>query len=118
NLATTHELLLDTLVYNSDDELDQSSTSTCFDELYLLCNIISTINSQELNDPNKPDDPIELDEEDNSDMESDIDEETAILEDEEVEREDNEYDMNSDLLSNHTHPAIDHIAKWNLRDLF
>ncbi|CAG8814874.1 31468_t:CDS:1, partial [Racocetra persica] len=47
-------------------------------------------------------------------------EETAILEDEEAERENenNKYKMSSDLLSNYTHPAIDHKAKWKLRDLF
>ncbi|CAG8756068.1 24511_t:CDS:2, partial [Gigaspora rosea] len=146
--------------YNFNDELDQSSTSTHLNELYLPHNItsillsdsfwqcyilyfilipynisliltIEPVNSQELNDLNEPNDLIELDEEDNSDMESDswedrlceweqmlVNEETAILEDEEVEREDNEYDISSDLLSNHTHPAIDHMAKWNLRNLF
>ncbi|RIB24882.1 hypothetical protein C2G38_2031504 [Gigaspora rosea] len=92
---------------------------------------IERVNSQESNNLNEPDDLIELDAKDNSDMESDswedqlceweqmlVDEETAILEDEEVEREDNEYNMSSNLLSNHTHPAIDHMAKWNLRNLF
>ncbi|CAG8473896.1 5611_t:CDS:2, partial [Scutellospora calospora] len=46
------------------------------------------------------------------------DEETARLEDEEEER-DNYYDsMESDLLSDYTHSAVDDKAKWNLESLF
>ncbi|CAG8831229.1 8661_t:CDS:1, partial [Cetraspora pellucida] len=46
------------------------------------------------------------------------DEETARLEDEEEEH-DNYYDgIESDLLSDYAHPAVDNKAKWNLESLF
>ncbi|CAG8580286.1 2572_t:CDS:2, partial [Gigaspora rosea] len=41
--ATAHELPLNTSVYNSDDELGQSSTSTRLNKLYLLRNITSIL---------------------------------------------------------------------------
>ncbi|CAG8782194.1 13831_t:CDS:2, partial [Gigaspora rosea] len=43
NLATAHELPLDTSVYNSDDELGQSPTSSRLDELYPPRNITSIL---------------------------------------------------------------------------
>src|SRR5688572_24384483 len=45
-------------------------------------------------------------------------EELAQLEEEEELRDNSNLNMESDLLSEYIHPAIDKKAKWNLRNLF
>ncbi|CAG8606946.1 34152_t:CDS:2, partial [Racocetra persica] len=127
--ATTYELPLDTSACNSDDKLGQSPTH--LDELYLPCDnekvlAMSQIRAS-INFPQqrkqKPYNILLIPtiEPTNSQKEQMLaEEETVILEDEEAERENenNKYKMSSDLLSDYTYPAIDHNAKWKLRDLF
>jgi hypothetical protein len=47
-----------------------------------------------------------------------IEEEVARMEEEEALRENSNSNLEGDLLSEYTHPAIDRRAKWELRSLF
>ncbi|CAG8438699.1 17472_t:CDS:2 [Cetraspora pellucida] len=106
-----------------------------------MCQIHASINFTQRKKPYKPsNNPAcqsvesgqnELDNQDESDEENNSREDTetnildtmtwkktAMLEEEEMECENDEYIMNSDFLSNYMHLAIDHKAKWELSSLF
>ena len=98
---------------------------------FLDPNVETEVGDPEVEDSEIPED-IENAEEDNTNIinsehwerelneweEMLIEEEVARMEEEEALRENSNSNLEGDLLSEYTHPAIDERAKWELRSLF